>query len=133
MGKSSTSDSGIIHLLDDPETVRRKVSRAVTDNRAEVIYDPDRRPGVSNLLEILAAFTRDQPDVAALVYRDYAELKEAATVSIVDALAPLQARYCEIVAEPGYLERVRREGAERARERAAITVARAKQAIGLSS
>jgi tryptophanyl-tRNA synthetase len=133
MGKSSTSDSGTIYLLDDAETVRRKVSRAVTDDRAQVIYDPDRRPGVSNLLEILAAFTRDQPDVAALVYGSYAELKEGVIESIVDTLAPVQARYREIADEPGYLEQVRREGAERARERAAITVARAKQAIGLSS
>jgi tryptophanyl-tRNA synthetase len=133
MGKSSTSDGGTIHLLDDPDTVRRKVSRAVTDNRAQVIYDPDRRPGVSNLLEILAAFTRDQPDVAALLYGSYAELKDGVTMSIVDTLAPIQARYREIVGEPGYLEQVRREGAERARERAAITVARAKRAIGLTS
>src|SRR5262245_56702353 len=111
MGKSSTSDGGTIYLLDDPDTVRRKVSRAVTDNRAQVIYDPDRRPGVANLLEILAAFTRDQPDVAALLYGSYAELKDGVTASIVDALGPVQARYREIVGEAGYLEQVRRQGA----------------------
>jgi tryptophanyl-tRNA synthetase len=132
MGKSSTSDGGTIYLLDDPDTVRRKVSRAVTDTLGQVIYDPYRRPAVSNLLEILAAFSRDQPDVAALLYDSYAALKAAVTQSIVDALAPVQARYRELLAHPGYLAQVRRDGAERARDRAGATVSRAKQAIGLA-
>jgi tryptophanyl-tRNA synthetase len=133
MGKSSTSDGGTIHLLDDPDTVRRKVSRAVTDGHAEVLYDPDRRPGVANLLAILAACTRDQPDVAAQLYDSYADLKENVAQAIVDTLTPIQARFREIVAEPGYLGQVRREGAIRARDRAAATLARAKRAIGLTS
>jgi tryptophanyl-tRNA synthetase len=133
MGKSSTSDAGTIYLLDDPDTVRRKVARAVTDAHARIVYDPDRRPGVSNLLEILAACTRDQPDVAALLYDNYAALKQAVTESIVEILRPVRARYAELVAEPGHLEQVRRAGAERARDRAGITVSRAKQAIGLTA
>lgn len=132
MGKTSTSDGGVIYLLDRPDTVRRKVSRAVTDAEANVFYDPDRRPGVANLLEILAALTHDQPDVAALLFTSYAELKEAVISSIVDTLGPVQARYREVVADPAYLEQVRRDGAERARERAGATVTRAKHAIGLT-
>jgi tryptophanyl-tRNA synthetase len=131
MGKTSTSDSGTIYLLDEPDTVRRKVSRAVTDTKGEVLYEPNRRPGVANLLEILAAFTHDQPDVAALAFSSYADLKEAVTQSIVDTLRPVQAAYREIVADPGHLHRIRRAGADRARDRAAATVARAKSAIGL--
>jgi tryptophanyl-tRNA synthetase len=131
MGKSSTSDSGLIYLLDKPDVVRRKVSRAVTDTGNEVAYDPYRKPGVSNLLEILAACERDQPDVAALRFTNYGELKEELTQAIVDTLAPVQRRYAELVADRGQLEQVRRAGAERARDRAADTVRRAKQAIGL--
>ena len=134
MGKSTaTSDGGLIHLLDEPDLVRRKVSRAVTDPGPDVVYDPDHKPGVSNLLEILAACERDQPDVVALRFTSYAELKEAVADSIVDTLRPVRERYAQLVADPSHLAAVRRDGTERARDRAAATVYRAKQAIGLLS
>jgi tryptophanyl-tRNA synthetase len=131
MGKSVGTDAGLIYLLDEPDVVRRKVSRAVTDAGTDVVYDPDHRPGVSNLLEILAACQHDQPDTAALRFSSYAELKEAVTDSIVDTLRPVRERYAELVADPGHLAAVRRDGTERARDRAAATVHRAKLAIGL--
>jgi tryptophanyl-tRNA synthetase len=131
MGKSAASDAGLIYLLDHPDVVRRKVSRAVTDPGDEVSYDPYRKPGVSNLLEILASCERDQPELAALRFNTYAELKAAVAQTIVDVLAPIQERYSRLLADPGHLESVRRDGAERARDRAARTVHRAKRAIGL--
>jgi tryptophanyl-tRNA synthetase len=131
MGKSSTSDAGLIHLLDDADTVRRKVMRAVTDPGNEVAYDPERKPGLSNLLEILAACDRDEPDVVALRFDTYGQLKEALTETIVDMLRPIQERYAGIIAQRGLLEDIRRDGADRARDRAARTVERAKSAIGL--
>jgi tryptophanyl-tRNA synthetase len=134
MGKSNaTSDGGLIYLLDEPDLVRRKVSRAVTDAGTDIVYDPDRRPGVSNLLEILAACERDQPDAVALRFASYAELKEAVSDSIVDTLRPVRERYAQLVADPSHLAAVRRAGTERARDRAAATVHRAKHAIGLLS
>ncbi len=132
MGKSSTSDAGLIYLLDDPDVIRHKIARAVTDADARVIYDPDRKPGVSNLLEILAACTGDQPDVAALVFDSYAQLKAAVTETVVDILAPVRQAHRRLVNDQPYLDQVRRDGAERARERAAHTVRRAKRAIGLT-
>ncbi len=133
MGKSSAADSGLIHLLDKPDLVRRKVARAVTDGEGEVSYDPYRKPGVSNLLEILAACERDHPDTAALRFTSYSELKEALTSTIVDMLAPLQRRHAELVADRAYVDEVRRRGAERIRDRARQTVQRAKYAIGLAT
>lgn len=133
MGKSSASDAGLIYLLDRPDVIRRKVARAVTDTGGEVRYDPYRKPGVSNLLEILAACDRDQPDAVALRFETYAELKEALAQAIVETLRPIQERYAELSVEKHYLDQVRADGAERARDRAARTVRRAKQAIGLLS
>ena len=133
MGKSSTVDSGMIYLLDRPDLVRRKVSRAVTDSGSEVVYDPYRKPGVSNLVEILAACERDQPDVTALRFASYGELKQALTEAVIDTLAPVQRRYAELTADRTYLDEVRRRGAERVRDRAQQTVHRAKHAIGLAS
>jgi tryptophanyl-tRNA synthetase len=133
MGKSSASDAGLIYLLDEPDVVRRKVSRAVTDGSVDVVYDPDRRPGASNLLEILAACEGSSPATAASRCANYAELKQAVSQAIVDTLRPLRARHADIMAEPNFLDSVRRTGAARARERAARTLRRAKYAIGLST
>jgi tryptophanyl-tRNA synthetase len=131
MGKSSTTDAGLIALLDPPDTVRRKVSRAVTDPGTEVVYNPDRKPGLSNLLEILAACERDQPDIVAMRFDSYAQLKDALVEAIVDTLRPIQERYRGMIGQRGLLEDIRRDGAERARERATRTLERAKAAIGL--
>jgi tryptophanyl-tRNA synthetase len=131
MGKSSLSDSGRIYLLDKPELVRRKVMRAVTDGHGEVVYDRERRPAISNLVEILAACDRDDPAVTATRFSSYVQLKEAVAEAIVDTLTPIQHRYTEFINDRGYLDTVRRRGAERVRERAGRTVARAKRAIGL--
>jgi tryptophanyl-tRNA synthetase len=131
MGKTTASGAGLVFLLDDPETVRRKVARAVTDADGEVRYDPDHKPGVSNLLAILAAGEQDQPDAVAVRFTTYAELKEAVAECVVDLLRPIRQRYRELLADPGALAAVRRDGAERARDRAATTLARARRAIGL--
>jgi tryptophanyl-tRNA synthetase len=131
MGKSATTDAGLIYLVDNPDVVRRKVSRAVTNTSGEVTYDPYRKPGVSNLLEILAACERDQPDTTALRFSSYAELKDSVAETIVDILTPIQERCAGLRTDPAYLASVRRDGAERFRDRAQQTVQRAKRAIGL--
>jgi tryptophanyl-tRNA synthetase len=133
MGKSTATDAGLIYLLDRPDLVRRKVSRAVTDTGADVLYDPYRKPGVSNLLEILAGLERDLPDMVALRFDSYADLKEAVAQAIVDTLEPIRQRYADLLADPAHLAAVRRDGAQRARDRAAETVRRAKHAIGLAT
>jgi tryptophanyl-tRNA synthetase len=133
MGKSSTSEAGLIYLLDPPDVVRRKVSRAVTDLDGEVTYDPYHKPGLANLLEILASCDGERPDAVAPRFRTYAEVKGALAVTIVDILRPIQSRYADLAADPGHLDSVRREGATRARDRAAQTVRRAKHAIGLTA
>lgn len=131
MGKSTASEAGLIYLLDRPEVVRRKVARAVTDPGTTVRYDPHRKPGVSNLLEILAASERARPEDVATRFGSYAELKDAVAQTVVDMLAPVQDRYRQIRDAPTELDRVRSEGCERVRERAARTLVRAKRAIGL--
>jgi tryptophanyl-tRNA synthetase len=133
MGKSSTVDAGVVYLLDKPEIVRRKLARAVTDGAGVLAYDPVRRPAVSNLLEILAACERAEPEAVARRYESYAQLKEALADALVATLAPIQRRYADLMADQSCLEGVRREGAEAARQRASRTVQRAKQAIGLAN
>jgi tryptophanyl-tRNA synthetase len=131
MSKSAASAAGALQLLDPPEVLRRKVMRAVTDTGGEVAYDPDHRPGVSNLLDILAACTRDDPRVLAGLFDRYGELKEAVADAVIATLGPVRDRYLELAADPDYVRDVLRSGAKRARERAAGKVAQAKAAIGL--
>lgn len=130
MGKSSAA-AGTLYLLDPPDVLRRKVMRAVTDPETDVRYDPTAKPGVSNLLEILAGCCGRDPVTLSGQFRSYGELKSAVADAVVATVAPVQDRYAELVAEPGRVQEVLRGGALRARERAAATVRRAKQALGL--
>jgi tryptophanyl-tRNA synthetase len=131
MEKSAADGAGVIYLLDPPDAVRRKVKRAVTDSDGEVRYDPDSKPGVSNLLEILAACTGSTPDEAERGIGSYTRLKTTVADVVIDALAPLQRRHRALARDPGQVREVLAAGAASTRERAGATVARARRAIGL--
>jgi tryptophanyl-tRNA synthetase len=130
MSKSSESGAGMIQLLDDPEMIRRKFKRAVTDSDNEVRYDPRAKPGVSNLLEILAAATDQAPADLAKGYTQYGLLKSDAADAVVELLAPIQERYRQLLADPGELTALLRKGAAKARAVAGATLQRAYDAIG---
>lgn len=131
MGKSTADSAGLLYLLDPPDVLSRKIRRAVTDSENEIRYDPAAKPGVSNLLEILAACTGGQPADVAGGLHSYGRLKAAVADAVIGTLAPLQRRYGALAADPGQVRQVLAAGAARARERAAVTVARARRAIGL--
>ncbi|MCX4995167.1 tryptophan--tRNA ligase [Streptomyces longwoodensis] len=131
MGKSDDSGPGIVYLLDEPEVVRKKVVRAVTDSGRDVVYDREERPGVANLLEILAACTGGEPGALAGAYGSYGQLKKDTAEAVVEVLRPVRARHQELCADPGFVEGVLRAGAEKARAMARPTVDAAYRAIGL--
>ncbi|WP_432098490.1 tryptophan--tRNA ligase [Streptomyces sp. WAC 04229] len=131
MGKSDDVGPGIVYLLDEPDVVRRKVMRAVTDSGREVVYDRGERPGLANLLEILAACVGGEPADLAEAYDSYGALKKDTAEAVVEVLRPVQRRHQELCADPGYVEGVLREGAEKARGMARPTVDAAYRAIGL--
>ncbi|PWI42394.1 tryptophan--tRNA ligase [Streptomyces sp. ICBB 8177] len=131
MGKSHAATAGIIYLLDEPEAIRRKVMRAVTDSGNEVGYDREERPGVSNLLDILAACTDGDPERLAQDYDSYGALKKDTAEAVVEALRPVRERHAELCAQPEVVADVLREGAERARALARPTVDAAYAAVGL--
>lgn len=131
MSKTAERDAGVIRVLDPPELVRRKVMRAVTDDRGTVRYDPGDQPGVANLLGLLAACTDGDPERLAARYDRYGPLKSDVADAVISVLEPVQHRYHELSADPGAVDAVLADGARRAAERAAPTLAAAKQAIGL--
>ncbi|GHH56104.1 tryptophanyl-tRNA synthetase [Streptomyces umbrinus] len=131
MGKSDDVGPGIVYLLDEPEVIRKKVMRAVTDSGRDVAYDREARPGVSNLLEILAVCGSGNPEALAGVYESYGSLKKDTAEAVVELLRPVQQRHKELCADPAYVEGVLREGAAKAREMARPRVDAAYRAIGL--
>ena len=131
MSKSANSESGLVYLLDDPAAVLKKFKRAVTDSDSEVRYDRAEKPGVSNLLEILAATTGGTPETLATQYTQYGPLKSDTGEAVVEMLKPIQQRYHELIADRGELARLLSTGAHKARAVASVTYQRACDAIGL--
>ena len=130
MSKSSDSPQGTVLILDEPDVIARKIKRAVTDTEAEVRYDPEKKPGVSNLLTILAAATGRGVEEVGAGYTQYGPLKNDTADAVVELLAPVRARYRRLE-EGGETASILDDGAERARSVASLTVARAKEAVGL--
>jgi tryptophanyl-tRNA synthetase len=131
MSKSGDGEAGIIYLLDDPAAIVKKFKRAVTDSDNEVAFDRERKPGVSNLLEILAAATNESPASLATTYTQYGKLKQDTGEAVAEMLRPIQARYHELMSDPAELSNLLALGKERASKVAQATLARAHSAIGL--
>ena len=133
MSKSSNTDAGIVYLLDEPAAILKKFKRAVTDSDGEVRFDRTEKPGVSNLIEILAACTSRTPQQVAAEYTQYGPLKADAGEAVVEILAPIQHRYHELMGDKAELSRLLRMGAEKARAVASATLERTYNNIGLLS
>jgi tryptophanyl-tRNA synthetase len=132
MSKSSSTSAGLIKLEDSPEEITRKIRRAVTDSEVSVTYDPANRPGVANLLNILAAATDRSPRDLATDFGNNGALKDAAADALIELLEPIQRRLGEFKKDPAEVERLLRRGADKARSIAAPVLTRARTAVGLS-
>jgi tryptophanyl-tRNA synthetase len=132
--KMSTSDGtpqGTVLILDPPDVVRRKFKSAVTDSGRDVVRSPD-KPGVTNLVEIMAVATAAEPEAIEARYgsNGYAQFKEDVGESVVELLAPVQDRYRDLRADEGELGRLLAIGAEKARETTAPTLERMYERMG---
>ena len=131
MSKSIESPQGTVLMADDPATIEKKFKRAVTDNDGDVRYDPANKPGVSNLLSILASATGGDPVALADGYEQYGPLKADTAAAVIELLRPIQSRLAELSADPTALAELLAKGADRARAFAEVTLARAHTAVGL--
>jgi tryptophanyl-tRNA synthetase len=132
MSKSDDAPTNALYLLDPPDTIVRKIKRAVTDLGNEVRYDVAEKAGVSNLMSILAAASGRSFDSIADEYngQGYGRFKQAVADAVLATLEPVQARYREIRDDTEGLRRVLRDGAERASLRADATLQRVHDALG---
>ena len=125
--------TGTLWVLDEPKVLTKKVKSAVTDTGREVVHDVEAKPGISNLLTVLAVVT--DSDVATVQAqfegKGYGDFKGAVAEAVVELFAPVRARYAELMADPAELDRVLAGGAARAREVAAATMGAVRDRIGL--
>jgi tryptophanyl-tRNA synthetase len=133
MSKTGSSPKGLIDLMQDPGKIAKNIRSAVTDTDSEVRYDPDAKPGVSNLLVIHSVLSGTSIDdlVVSFAGRGYGDLKKEVADVVVDRLTPFQTRMSELLADPAELDRILADGADRAREVAQATMARVRAAVGL--
>jgi tryptophanyl-tRNA synthetase len=123
-----------VGLLDEPDEIRRTIMRAQTDSGADIRFETA-QPGVRNLLTIYEALTGQDRDRIEKEFdgRGYGDLKKAVAEVVVDSLAPIRARYHELLSDTAALEAILRDGAERAGEVAERTLSDARRAMGLEA
>ncbi|MGH9304404.1 MAG: tryptophan--tRNA ligase [Acidimicrobiales bacterium] len=131
MSKSVHSPLGTITVLDSDDDIRQKIRRAVTDTDGEMRHDPGTKPGLSNLIEMLAAATDAGIEEVTSSHSSYRELKEDLAEALVVLLAPLRERHSELASDPRAMSEVLEKGADKAAGVARVTLRRAEEAIGL--
>ena len=132
MSTSNAGEAGTVYVLDEPEAIRKKLGAAVTDSGREVVRGPD-KAGISNLIEVLAVArgVDEEAIEAEFATAGYGDFKQAAAAAVVELLAPVRERYEELRPDQAALERALAAGAEKARERAAVTLADVRERMGI--
>ena len=131
---SKSQPEGCLFLDDEPETIKTKIARAVTDSGAEVAYDPHTKPGLSNLLEIYAALSHMEPQTVAKEFagENYSVLKKRLAELVTDHFAGFRARKKELLAKPNGLVKILTEGSARAAKIANKKIGQVKEKMGLA-
>jgi tryptophanyl-tRNA synthetase len=132
MSTTGGSEQGTVFVLDEPDTIRRKFKRAVTDSGSDVLRAPD-KPGIGNLIEILAVVRGVAPEAVERDFADlrYGDFKSAVGDEVAEWLAPVRERYGELRGDDAALEAILEAGAEKARAIASVTLADVRTAMGV--
>ncbi|MPZ52422.1 MAG: tryptophan--tRNA ligase [Acidimicrobiia bacterium] len=132
MSKSDPSQASRIDLLDEPDTIRKKIRSSVTDSGREVSYDWENKAGISNLLELFSFFSGAGIDELEAEYSEsgYGPFKEAVAEAIVDGLTPIRTRYKDL--DEGEVGRIMEQNALQARTQAEASMQGVRAAVGLS-
>ena len=132
MSKSDANPNGFILIMDEPNVIRKKISRAVTDSIGVVNYT-DEQPGVKNLINILCAIKGYTPKEVVKMYdgKGYAEFKNDVAEAIVEELAPVQEKVKALLGDKKALEEIYKKGAEKANYAAMKTLRKMQKKIGL--
>lgn len=132
MSKSDENENAVVRILDAPDAIMRKFKRAVTDSDSEIRFDPENKPGVSNLLTIYSCFSGKSIEEAEREFdgRGYGDFKTAVGQVCCDKLIPVQEEYRRILADKAYLEEVMKKGADEASYYARKTLSKVRRKLG---
>ncbi|MGG4106775.1 tryptophan--tRNA ligase [Paenibacillus lautus] len=132
MSKSNPNKNSCVHMMDTPEDIRKKFSKAVTDSDGQVRHDWEQKPAVSNLIEIYSVFSEEAISVIEKRYESqgYGTFKKELAEVVIEKLQPIQEKFHQIV-NSSELDRILMDGAKRASETAVPTLLAAKKAMGL--
>lgn len=134
MSKSDTNPNNVIGLLEDTKKLTKKIKRAVTDSdeQANIYFDIEEKPGVSNLLSLLSATSGNSIESLVPQYKDkmYGHLKGDVAEAVVSLLSPIQEEYAKIRQDIPYLQDVMHQGSAKASEKATDTLAKVYKALG---
>ena len=133
MSKSASNPNDVIFIEDEPEVIIKKFKKAVTDSENKVKFDPENKPGVSNLMQIYASITGKTMEEIEKEFdnRGYGDFKMAVANTVAQKLKPVQEKYKQILEDKEYLEKIYTKGAENARKIAAKTLEDVKNKIGI--
>ena len=133
MSKSATNLNDVIFLEDEPDLIFKKFKKAVTDSENKVKYDPENKPGVSNLMQIYSSATGSTLKEIEKEFEDsgYGDFKTKVAEAVISKLEPIQNKYNDLLNNQGYLEEIYTRGAEKARELASKTLKDVKERIGI--
>ncbi|MBQ6646003.1 MAG: tryptophan--tRNA ligase [Clostridia bacterium] len=134
MSKSDPEEC-YIAILDKPEIIRKKLRRAVTDSDSRVIFDPENKPGIANLMSIMNALSGKSMEEITAEYdgKGYGTFKDAVADCVIATLEPIQKEYDKISADKAYLEQVMVSGRERAAQIAYKTMLKVRKKVGLAA
>ncbi len=133
MSKSATNPNDVIFIEDEPEVIMKKFKKAVTDSENRIKFDSEKKPGVSNLMQIYSAITDKNMQEIEEEFegKGYGDFKVAVANSVIDNLKPVQEKYKEILQNKDYLKEIYTKGAESARKLASKTLEDVKNKIGI--
>ena len=131
MSKSDENPNASIYLMDDPDTIRRKFKRAVTDSEACVRYSEE-QPGIRNLIDIYSSCTGTTPQEVEKEFdgKGYGDFKSAVGEAVVDVLRPVQERFAELEKDKAYIDSIIKENAEKANYFAQKTLRKVQKKVG---
>ena len=133
MSKSSSNQKGVIRILDDAETIRKKIMSATTDSLGKITLNQEEQPGIVNLLNIYSALEEITPEEAMQKFQgyQYGEFKQQVADVVIEKITKIQQKYYELI-DSQELKDILNDGASKAREIAKIKYEIMKKKIGLT-
>lgn len=133
MSKSDENEKNFISIIEDPKSIEKKIKGAATDSGTEIVYDPENKAGLANLLSIYSVLSGKSTEELEKDYvgKMYGHLKVDLADLLVQTLKPVQEKYHDLMKNKDYLDNMMRFGSDRAREKAAVTLDKVYKTIGL--